>query len=177
MVDGDTARVELTTSFSGHVLAVDLVREEGAWLIGRIGRVDQAGAVGPAASETGDQIAPAAMAAQAFYNWYLSFLHEGNDESGPPSILRDGSFKTCGFLTPSYIEALEMMLSSGQPLMADPFLCAQDIAAWVMVEQAIEVGPGVQVNMVSSFEGHGFTVFMREMEPDLWLIDGVQPAG
>lgn len=174
VMDGDLARVVLSTDFAGHMLAVDLIKRDGNWLIRNIQRADapQSSAPSPQAEEA---LARAAAGAQGFYNWYIAFLNDGGVQAGPPSLLRDGAYKTCGFLAPSYIEELEAQLNSGEPLMADPFLCAQDIPEWVSVEQAVEASGGVEVTMASSFAGHRFGVLMRETEPGQWLVDGVHP--
>ena len=174
VMDGDSARVVLSTDFAGHVLAIDLVRHDGAWLIDEIGRADVPEV--SAEADLGARLSGAEQGAQAFYDWYLTFLSESEGEGGPPSLLNDGAYKRCPYLAPSFIEELAAQLDSGEPLMADPFLCAQDIPDWVRVEQAVEARNAVQLTMVSSFSEHRFNVFMREMTPGQWLVDGVQPV-
>ncbi len=170
--EGESVTVVLATSFEGHQLAVSMVRRGDGWQIRNITRPN----VEPATQspQAGDALAAAAQQTAKFYDWYLGYISGGED--GPRSILNDGAYQTCGFFTPSYIEELDAILASEQPLMADPFLCAQDIPASVTVQQAVEVAPGVQVTMSSSFEGHTFNVFLREMAPGDWQIDGVQPV-
>jgi hypothetical protein len=170
--EGESVTVVLATSFEGHQLAVSMVRSGDGWQIRNITRPNVESAT--QAPQAGDALAAAAQQTVKFYDWYLGYIRSGED--GPRSILHNGAYQTCGFFTPSYIEELDAMLASDEPLMADPFLCAQDIPDSVTVEQAVEVAPGVQVTMSSSFEGHTFNVFLREMAPCDWQIDGVQPA-
>lgn len=172
VVAGNQATVYLSTNLTSHELAVDLAQRGGAWLICSVSQPS----VSPGANDhmSSSALEKAVVATTAFYDWYLDYVRSG--EEGPRSLLSDGAFTTCEYLSDAYIEQLAGQLAAGEGLHADPFLCAQDIPDSVQVVEATHAGPGVQVKMASSFEGHTFDVFLRETEPGLWQIDGIVPA-
>ncbi len=95
-----------------------------------------------------------------FYTWYLSY--EGNP-------LSDKAYRSNSSLSENFIQRLDKE-TSGE-LIADPFLCAQDVPESVIASSPEISSKSASVEVETSF-GNRFTVKLV-MENDLWKIAGV----
>ncbi|MHB1296279.1 MAG: DUF3828 domain-containing protein [Anaerolineae bacterium] len=167
-IEGDSATVQVTTSFAGHLLDVDLVRMDGAWRIRHIARAEDAAAPQTQAAEG----VAADTFVNEFYAWYVGYLQSGSD--GPRSPLRDGAYKEVGYFSPAYTARLEEILAD-EDLRADPILCAQDIPESLSVVDMHRGETGAMVLIVaSSFEGHRIEVTLIEGGAKGWQIDDIR---
>lgn len=100
---------------------------------------------------------------EGYYSWYLEYARE----TGNPLVNR--AYRTDDRVTPTFKQQVDDM--AGQ-LVADPFLCAQD------VPEAFSVGPAYGSDgraaavVTTSFTGHSFLVNLLEVD-GRWQIDGV----
>ncbi|MBN2502471.1 MAG: DUF3828 domain-containing protein [Anaerolineales bacterium] len=98
---------------------------------------------------------------QAFYDWYIAY--EGNP-------LVDHAYRSSEYLSPDMIAYLDEFTQAGMHY--DPVLCAQDVPAEITTTSTEMVGEEANVEIATSFEGHGFTVSLSQVG-DVWLIDKI----
>jgi hypothetical protein len=96
------------SSFSGHYISLDLTRANfNQWAISSI--------------TCGNT--PAGVA-RAFYTWTLDYITADGEMHNP---WVDGAHRESPFLSQGFIQQLDGLLESGEPLMADPVILAQDL--------------------------------------------------
>jgi len=106
--NGSRPVVMVETSFSGHYITLDLFRPNfNQWAISFI--------------TCGNN--PAGVA-KAFYTWALGYMTEGGEMHNP---WIDGAHRQSRFLSQAFIQKLDELLASPEPLMADPVFLAQDL--------------------------------------------------
>ena len=105
--NGARPTVVMGSNFPGHFIVADLARTNfNTWAI-----QDITCGTNPASY------------VKAFYTWALDYA-VGNSEMHNP--LMEGAYQDSGFLSQSLIAELDSLVSSGEPLMADPIFLAQD---------------------------------------------------
>jgi Protein of unknown function (DUF3828) len=106
--NGSRPVVLVETSFPGHYITLDLVRANfNQWAIRSI--------------TCGNT--PAAVA-KAFYTWTLSYITKGGEMHNP---WLDGAHRQSPFVSQAFIQKLDELLASAEPLPADPVILAQDL--------------------------------------------------
>lgn len=149
--DEANASALLNTSFAEHELVVVLTATDERWLITEIA----CGLTPPAA-------------ALAFYIRYINYADAGSDFRNP---LVDGFYRNSPYLTEQLIAEMDEALTEG--LFYDPFLCAQDLPLHLSAGPALITGERADLAIHTSFEGHGFTLAMQQVQPGRWQIDSV----
>lgn len=100
--------VVMGSSFSDHYLVADLMRTNfNWWAIANV----------TCGSEPHGFV-------KAFYTWLLDYS-AGSGELRNPWV--DGAYRDSGFLNQDFIQELDRLIGSDEPLMADPVLLAQDL--------------------------------------------------
>ena len=113
----ENMRVLVGDDFAGyHRFTVDLVDQEGQWLINNVVCV----------------MSPEGTA-QAFYTWYLGSVGAPGSEDFH-NLLVDGIYRESDFLSESYINKVDELVASFEHGGYDPFLMAQDLPREFSVE-------------------------------------------
>jgi hypothetical protein len=105
-------------------------------------------------------------AASGFYDWYLWYARE----VGNPLV--DGVYRSSEYLTPDLIQKVDEILASFDRGGYDPFLCAQDIPDSIILQETDLSGDRASLVVETSFEGHFFTLELREKD-GRWAISDV----
>lgn len=108
-----------------------------------------------------------------FYTWYLAYLTP-DAQGNFANPLVDRAYRESSFLTADLIARLDAMLESDELLLADPFLCAQDIPqgfATALIEQD-EATATVLLEQHFGLSDHPVTVTLRATDTG-WRIDAV----
>jgi hypothetical protein len=134
------AVVMLRQFFAGNPrsynITVELIAEDEDWRLDNI--------------ICGDFITPVGVTG-AFYDWYLDYTTP--DEAGHfNNPLVDKAYREAPYLSVGLIEEMDTLLS--EPIMFDPFLCAQDIPEWYRVEEIDTGADTAQVMVLTYFSGN-----------------------
>jgi hypothetical protein len=148
VVSGETAYVEVETSFEGHALLVTLEKLDGLWKIDGV-------------SVTPDVIV------ESFYNRYLRYIN--NDGGAMRNPLVDGFYRECPELSEVFVAEVDETLASFEKGGFDPILLAQDIPVKVMVGDATLTDDGASVAVEMFWGGNPVP---SERIVALSLIDG-----
>lgn len=123
----------------------------------------------------GGALAPEA-AVQAFYDWYLAYIGEGEQIRNP---MVDRAYRAAPYLAPGMVQKVDQMAEEG--LIYDPFLCTQDIPAEIEPEASFYNGTRPVVVMSSSCPGHYMVADLSRVNFNQWAIQditcGNNPAG
>jgi LysM repeat protein len=104
-----------------------------------------------------------AQVVESFYSWYLEYARTHN-----PLVTR--AYRTDVRLTRAFIDRVDRLVAGG--IMADPFLCAQDVPERITTGNVQVSGNQATVTVNTSFTGHSFVVNLVQVD-GRWLIDGV----
>jgi len=153
---GDTAHVQVETSFEGHGFLVTLKRADGAW---RIDDVDH----------SPDTIV------KSFYNRYLAYIENDGGAMRNPWV--DGFYRDCPELSDSFVAAVDDALASFDKGGADPILLAQDVPVKVEVSEGELVNDEVRVTVEMFWGGNpepsGREVVLKRIDRS-WQVTDVR---
>jgi|GEM_PF-718513 len=162
----DSARVIVHQQWGENVrdLTVDLVREDGRWLIDAIAR--------------GNPTTPEGTT-ELFYRWYLAYI--GDRSSGTfNNPLVDRAYRDSEYLSDNFIQKVDEILASAEGGGYDPILLAQDIPVAINVTGVEMMGDTASVAVERFWGGNPtpspMTVSLVEAD-DRWLIAGVTMDG
>ena len=111
---------------------------------------------------------------ESFYQDYLAYIGEPGSENFRNPLV-DRHYRESELLTASFKEHIDELLEKKEGIIADPFLCAQDIPGEIEIMGIHQDENRAQV-IGTSFSGHVFTVDLRQ-EKDAWLIANVSCGG
>jgi hypothetical protein len=117
-----------------------------------------------------DTITPAG-ATRAFYDWYLAYT--APDETGHfNNPLVDKAYRRAPYLSVELVEKMDELLSE-EPIMYDPFVCAQDVPEWYRTEEIEIRADSAQVMVMTYFpEFPGRLLVSLENSANGWdLVD------
>lgn len=117
-----------------------------------------------------DEVLPEDLV-RGFYGWYLGAI----DLEGGSNPLVDRSYRSSEFLSGDFVAEVDALLDSFEAGGYDPFLLAQDVPDSIEVGEALVAGDAAQVHVQTSFSGHGFLVYLTQMD-GTWKIDDVVPT-
>jgi hypothetical protein len=137
-VSAEASTVLLRQFFAGNPrlynITVELVAEDGDWRLDNI--------------ICGDTITSVGVT-RAFYDWYLDYTTP--DETGYfNNPLVDKAYREAPYLSAELVEQMDTLLSD-EPIMYDPFLCAQDIPQWYRTEEIDTGADAAQVMVITYF--------------------------
>jgi len=90
-----------------------------------------------------------------FYNWYLEYVNAGRgDMAGMRNPLVDGAYRTCGYLTGTFVQEIDETLASFDKGGFDPLLLAQDIPESVDAGETVIVGDEASVVIQMFWSGN-----------------------
>jgi hypothetical protein len=109
----------VSTSFSNHLISVDLRQEGESWLIRNI-------------------TCPGTPAgtAKVFYDWYLGYIGDWTGDFRNPLV--DRAYRDHPLLADSLEQEIDMLLDGPDGIQFDPFLLAQDVPATFSVDPGLE---------------------------------------
>lgn len=105
-----------------------------------------------------------------FYKWYLGSI----DLAAGRNPLAERAYRSSELLTEEFVAGVDELLDSFERGGYDPFLLAQDVPTSVDMGETVVSGDSAQVQVETSFEGHGFLVSLRRIDR-AWKIDDVDP--
>lgn len=151
-----TATVRTYTSFPGQILEVLLNAVDGSWLIDDIARAD---------------ITSPEDVAGSFYTGYIGYPFAGDEFRNP---MLDGIYRASPLVTERMIAQADALITPEEIIIADPFLCAQDIPTGFTVEPARYSGDDTEADVVlrTTFENHAVTVLLVRQD-EAWQINDV----
>jgi hypothetical protein len=93
----------------------------------------------------------------AYYTWYLDYIGDpAADDFRNPLV--DRAYRDSQYLSEDFISQVDEMLANPGMVMADPFLCAQDIPTEISTAEAAIDGERASVPVTTSFANHHLTV-------------------
>ena len=104
-------------------------------------------------------------AAQNFYNWYLAYAQTANP-------LLDKAYRTSAYLAPELIALIDKTVAALSAGGYDPFLCAPDIPASVIVGPAETSGERARAVARTSLDDHWLDLSLTLVEGN-WEIAGI----
>ena len=105
-------------------------------------------------TESAQDVTPQEIVAD-FYNWYLEYVNAGRgDIAEMRNPLVDGAYRTCGYLTGTFIQEIDETLASFDKGGFDPLLLAQDIPESVEAGETVMVGDEASVVIQMFWSGN-----------------------
>lgn len=111
----------------------------------------------------------------AFYADYLGSIGDLASGTGS-SPLADGTYRDSIYLTESFVEHIDDLLTDMDRGGYDPFLCAQDIPEGYQSQGTFQRGGVASVVLNSSFPGHWLIVDLQ-VDGDSWKISDITCGG
>lgn len=171
VIKGDAATVFVARYYAGNpqptTMAVDLVRQEGHWVINDIR---------PLAETAGDgEMTPDAIV-DAFYAEWRAWVTEGfaGERENP---LMSGAYHESAYIAPAFADEVDAIVAGFEGGGYDPFLCAQDVPNEVVVDGTIYTESGPRVALHTSFNNHALVVGLDQGEGGEWRIRNVLCPG
>lgn len=113
---------------------------------------------------------PAAVV-ESYYAWHIDAAGFDPETGIRGNPMVDGTYRDRPELSESFVSKIDDLVASGQ-MMADPFLCAQDVPTSVEVADTVVTDGSATATVTTSFEGHGFDVDLEEIDGE-WKIVAV----
>jgi len=107
---------------------------------------------------------------ESFYGWHIGYIQN----VGNP--LADGAYRSSEYLSEEFVRKADGIIASFDEGGYDPFLCAQDVPGEFTVEEAVVSGDGASLAVHTSFEGHTFTVELRQVDGRWKISDVICPG-
>lgn len=167
VVQGDTVTVNVGRYYAGTpeptYMAVDLVQEDGRWLINDIRPLFE--------PEESTGISPEAVV-EAFYTEWREAVSEAMTGGGE-SPLGSGAYHDSAYVSSDFAAEVDATVAGFEGGGYDPFLCAQDVPSELVVDGAIYTTSGARAAAHSSFANHAFVVELEPGGDDGWQITNV----
>jgi hypothetical protein len=103
---------------------------------------------------------------EGFYWWYIGY---------PGNPMVDGAYRSSEYLADEFVQKVDAIAASFDQGGYDPFLCAQDVPGEFTIEEAVVSGDGASLAVHTSFEGHTFTVELRQVDRRWKISDVICP--
>lgn len=109
-----------------------------------------------------------------FYNWYLDYTtHDETGSSNNPLV--DRAYREASYLSAELVEKMDTLLSE-EPIMYDPFLCAQDVPESFEID-VVGIAPEQATVLLRTYfqfnpHSHNITLTLRPEDAD-WNIDAI----
>lgn len=175
VVEGDTATVFVGRYYAGNpqptTMAVDLVQQDGRWLINDIRPLTETTGDGGMAPVGGPE-----AVVEAFYAEWREWVMQGfaGERENP---LMNGAYRESEYIAPAFADEVDAIVAGFEGGGYDPFLCAQDVPNEVVVDGTIYTESGPRVALHTSFNNHAMVVGLDQGEGGEWRIRNVVCPG
>lgn len=109
-------------------------------------------------------------AVEDFYTWYLAYINNGMERR---NALVDRAYRAAPYLSPSFVDNIDRLLSGSEEVLYDPFICAQDVPTTVKAVARFNNGSRPTVLVETSFPGHYLTLDLIRMNFNMWAITNI----
>lgn len=175
VIEGDSATVFVGRYYAGNpqptTMAVDLVRQEGRWLINDIRPLVEAAMEGEMTAAAGPE-----AVVEAFYAEWREWVTQGfaGERENP---LMSGAYRDSAYIAPAFADEVDAIVAGFESGGYDPFLCAQDVPNEVVVDGTIYTESGPRVALHTSFNNHALVVGLDQGDGVAWRIRNVVCPG